>query len=309
MPQQALQEPRDQGTRLMGLVRGLFVSSVLFSTLLGFNLIQTASLIIAPFSIAAFRKINRWGANTWWGWCVLWAERFRGIRILISGDKVPPRENALVLANHQQMPDINVIMSFAYRKHRLGDLKFFVKDILKYVPGIGWGMLFLDCPFVKRDWEKDREYVTRIFAKFLRYRIPVWLISFAEGTRITETKVAKSQEFARSRGLMPTRHVQIPRTKGFVASVRGLRSHLDAVYDLTIAYPDGVPTLWQFIKGYTARVYLHVRRFAIQSLPEEDEQLAGWVIQRFQEKDDLLAHFYEHGRFPGALLDEPLPAG
>jgi hypothetical protein len=151
--------------------------------------------------------------------------------------------------------------------------------------------------------------VNRLFAKFQRYRIPVWLVSFAEGTRITETKLAKSQEFARTKGLRPTRNVQIPRTKGFVATIHGMRSHLDAVYDMTIGYPDGVPTLWQFIKGYATCVHLHVRRFAIQSLPEEDDLLADWIIRRFQEKDDLLAHFYEHGRFPGELLNEPLRAG
>lgn len=45
----------------------------------------------------------------------------------------------------------------------LGDMKWMVKDIIKYVPGVGWGMLFLDCIFVKRDWTTDKESIRKTF--------------------------------------------------------------------------------------------------------------------------------------------------
>ena len=53
----------------------------------------------------------------------------------------------------------------------------------------------------------------------------------------------------------------IPRTKGFVASVEGLGDHLNAVYDFTIGYVDGVPSLWQYITGRVKQIHIHVRRF------------------------------------------------
>ena len=30
-----------------------------------------------------------------------------------------------------------------------------MKDIAKYLPGIGWTFMFMEYPFLKRDWKKD----------------------------------------------------------------------------------------------------------------------------------------------------------
>jgi len=190
------------------------------------------------------------------------------------------------------------MFTFARSKKSLGDLKWFVKDVLKYVPGVGWGMLFLDCLFIKRDWTEDRGYIHKVFEKILKYRVPLWLMLFSEGTRIRPAKVVKSQQFASERGFQPLNHVLFPRTKGFVATVQTLRGHLDAVYDVTIGYVDGVPTLWQWIKGYVKKVNVHVRRFSIKELPEEGEALASWLIDLYREKDARLDAYYKEGTFP-----------
>jgi 1-acyl-sn-glycerol-3-phosphate acyltransferase len=216
----------------------------------------------------------------------------------MTGDAVPDLENSIVISNHQQMPDIIAIMALAWRKKRLGDLKWFVKDILKYVPGVGWGMLFLDCLFVKRSWESDENRLHSIFSKFLREKIPIWLVSFSEGTRFTPAKLVRSQEYARKMGWPEPRHVLVPRTKGIVASVRGLRGHIQAVYDITIGYPAGIPTLWQFAQGYVRCVHLRVRRFPVEELPRDPEAMSTWLRARFEEKDGLMAHFLEHSEFP-----------
>jgi len=300
MPLKPLPEPDSRMTRVRGFLVGTVASVFLFSTLLTFNLLQTASLVIRPFSPKSFRRVNRWMANTWWSLCALGAEKIYGITWVMSGDEVPRRENAIVLLNHQEMADITVVFTFARSKERLGDLKWFVKDVLKYVPGIGWGMLFLDCLFIKRDWTADRDYIHRVFRNILTYQVPMWLMTFAEGTRLRPEKIARSQAYAREHGLVPPQHVLIPRTKGFVASATSLRGYADAVYDLTIGYEKGVPTLWQWTKGYVRRVHLHVRRYPLDSLPVEEEALASWLFERFQEKDRLLESFYRHGAFPGA---------
>jgi 1-acyl-sn-glycerol-3-phosphate acyltransferase len=216
------------------------------------------------------------------------------------------RENAIVISNHQQMPDITFLMDFARRKDRLGDLKWIVKDIIKYVPGVGWGMLFLDCVFVKRTWTDDQESIRQTFARIVDNDVPVWLISFSEGTRITPEKLARSQAYAREHGLPEPRHVLVPRTKGFVATVLGLRDHVKAVYDVTIGYEGGVPTLTQFIKGYVPRAHMHVRRHPIETLPRDEDGLAAWVVQAFRDKDDLMEQYYQRGTFPDPI---PGPSG
>ncbi len=269
-----------------------------FATLLAVNLLQTLSLVVLPFSRKAFRAVNRWCADTWWGLCVSAADHLYKVRIVFTGDDVPMRENALVVANHQQMPDIPAIMKFCKTKDRLGDMKYFVKKQFKWVPGMGWGMQFLDCLFIDRDWMADRDSINRTFARLVNGRVPVHLVSFVEGTRLTLPKLAAARDYARTHGLRQPVHTLVPRTKGFVASVEGLRGHIDAVYDLTIGYDDAVPSLWQYLKGLVRRIHVHVRRFPIADLPESADGLRRWLLDRWHEKDDLLEHFYVTGAFP-----------
>ncbi len=291
-------EPLKDRGGLAASLRGLGVLAIGFTTLLPFNLLQLLSLLLLPFSRRAFRAVNRWCAGTWWGWCVIGAERINGTRITFTGDDVPARENALLIANHQQMPDIPAIMKFCKTKDRLGDMKYFVKKQLKWVPGMGWGMQFLDCLFIDRDWASDREQIRRTFDRLVSGRVPVHLVSFVEGTRFTLPKLEAAQAYAREHGLTVTRHTLVPRSKGFAASVEGLRSHVAAVYDLTIAYEEGVPTLWQYIKGLVQRIRVHVRRFPITTLPDTADDLRQWLLDRWSEKNDLLEHYYANGSFP-----------
>ncbi len=297
MPLPPLRDPESLRRRIGGLLLALPVSAFLCVTLLLCNFAQTASLVLRPFSGRAFRAVNRCLANAWWGLCVTSGSRLYKVQLVVTGDEVPPRENAVVVANHQQMPDVLVLMALARSKHRLGDLKWFVKKVIKYVPGVGWGMTFLDCLFVERNWAADQASTTSTFARLLDHRVPLWLVSFVEGTRLTPKKLTRAVAYANQRGLVPPRHVLVPRTKGFVASVAGLRAHLDAVYDVTIGYVGGVPTLWQYVRGFMRTAHLHVRRYPVALLPTDDEALARWLLERFRDKDALLERYYRTGAF------------
>lgn len=297
MPLGPLVDDAPWRSRIGRLVRAVPVLIAGFSSLLLFNAAQTASLLLVPFSRPAFRRFNRWCANVWWGWCVAAARRINGTRVMTTGDDLPMAENALIISNHQQMPDILALMTLARSKERLGDLKFFVKHALKWVPGLGWGMQFLGCPFLRRDWTTDRELINRTFSTIIEEGIPVWLVSFVEGTRSTPVKIRASATWAVEHGMVPLRHLLTPRTKGFVATVGALRSHLDAVYDVTIGYDRGVPTLWQLIVGCVERIHVHVRRFPVEALPSSDAELRSWLFERYRVKDELLEKFYTTGRF------------
>jgi 1-acyl-sn-glycerol-3-phosphate acyltransferase len=302
MPLEPLIEKTAWTARLARTLKAIPLTGLGFASLLVVNVAQTASLLVLPFSRTAFRRFNRWCANTWWGACVVASQRINRTRLIVTGEDLPADENALVLANHQDMPDILALMILARGKSRLGDLKFFVKHALKWVPGVGWGMQFISCPFLRRDWTADRERIRRTFDSLVRERIPVWLVSFAEGTRATPDKIRISAEWALAQGIEATRHVQIPRTKGFAATIEGLGDHLHAVYDVTIGYVDGVPTLWQYITGSVQRIHVHVRRFPIETLPRLEHELRDWLLARYREKDALLEHYYATGSFPSRAI-------
>jgi 1-acyl-sn-glycerol-3-phosphate acyltransferase len=282
--------------RIYGLGTGVLSFLYLIFVL---NSIQMASMLVYPFSRPLFRGINRWCARSIWGLWVLMGELQNKIEVRFTGDRVPQRENALVLPNHQSMADIMVVLCLNWRCGRLGDTKFFVKDVIKYFPGFGWGMKFLDCIFVKRDWAQDKEGVRRLFEKYKAENIPIFLVSFLEGTRLTKAKLEAAQKFAKDRGMMVPERTLVPRTKGFVASLEGLGDHLNAVYDVTIAYPDFTPTLVNCFERKVKRIEVNVRRFEVRELPTSEEGRARWVFERYREKEALLAAFADEQRFPG----------
>jgi 1-acyl-sn-glycerol-3-phosphate acyltransferase len=289
-------ETRRLPARLAGFCLALLGISFLLVTVLLCNILQCLSLFLLPFSVKAFKNANRAIAGFWWWLCVVWIKKVLRIKIDRSGDEVPAQENAVVFANHQQMPDIMVLMLLTAPIHRLGDMKWFVKDVLKYVPGIGWGMLFLDCLFDKRDWAADRARIEATFKKYKAHRISFWLISFVESTRITPKKLERAQEFAAKRGEYIPQMTLVPRSRGFIASIQGLGDRVDAIYDVTIAYEGGIPRLWYFLSGGTPSVALEFKRYPRAELPRTELELARWLADRFIEKDKKMIRYAQTGR-------------
>lgn len=282
---------------LASSLRAFLLLLVLGGALVLLNALQILSLIIWPFSRKVFRRANLVAAHLFWKLCVFFIENVLSIEMVFSGDKIPRGENVILFCNHQQMLDILALMPLADRNGQLANLKWFAKDPIKYVPGVGWGMLFLDCIFLKRDWTQDASRIRKTFAKLLKHGLPFWLISFSEGTRLTDEKLKRSQDFSLRNGFPVFNHVLVPRTRGFVASLTALRLRADAVYDVTIGYDQGVLSLWQVFKGEVRRIHLDVRRFPVSILPQGEREITDWLMQRFTEKDSLMKHFYAYGRF------------
>lgn len=283
--------------KLLAGLRSLLVGLVLIPGIFLANLLQMLSLVVRPFSLRLFRRINRHIAAGWWGASVLLGRWLHGVKVHVSGDPLNSHENAVIMVNHQSMADIPVLLDMSYGTGRLGDLKWYVKDVLKYVPGIGWGMLFLDCLFIRRNWTQDQALIEKVFGSIVKGKVPVWIVSFLEGTRMTPVKLEKSQAYARGTAQSEPQHVLIPRTKGFVATVQGLSKHIQAVYDVTIGYVDGVPSLWQWFLGRATEVHVHISRSPIDTLPVDSEGLAEWVSRQYRQKDERLGRFYETGEF------------
>ncbi|GAN04468.1 hypothetical protein MAM1_0064c03928 [Mucor ambiguus] len=105
-------------------------------------------------------RINSKLVGTVWKVMQYVFERRKKAHITFSGDKIPFKENALILANHQAWTDIYLIHSVANRRDMLYNCKvsapfmqllydglidplswqYFVKDSIKYLPFFGWGM-------------------------------------------------------------------------------------------------------------------------------------------------------------------------
>jgi 1-acyl-sn-glycerol-3-phosphate acyltransferase len=269
-----------------------------FAPLAVLNFCQMLGVVIWPFSRQAFRRYQRGIAYAVWGWWGFAVQKICGLKVVVTGDDISRPENAIVICNHQEMSDIIVILCHAYNIGTVKRTTWMAKDVLKYIPGLGWGMAFLDTVFLKRNWSRDEAGIKATFARIISNNLPVWMISFPEGTRVTPAKLAKSNEFARMRQLPPTKHVILPRATGFYATVTGLRSHVTAVYSLTIGYHGRVPKLTEIIRGDVKEVGLHIRRFPIDQIPADRSEISAWLMKEFQFKDRLLTEFKSRGCFP-----------
>jgi 1-acyl-sn-glycerol-3-phosphate acyltransferase len=204
-----------------------------------------------------------------------------------------PRSWYLVNANHQSWVDILVLQHLLNRRIPL--LKFFLKQPLIWVPVMGLAWWALDFPFMRRHSEaylqkhpemrgRDQETTRRACEKFAL--IPTSVMNFLEGTRFTAAKQARQQS--------PYRHLLKPKTGGVAVALNAMGEKFEAVLDLTIVYPDGVPDFWQFLTGQVRRVIVRV-----QTLPIPSQLLGGdyagdaamrqayqqWVHELWQAKD------------------------
>jgi 1-acyl-sn-glycerol-3-phosphate acyltransferase len=274
----------------------LFLLSLAFGLLL-FNLhCFVIFLLVRPWSLRYYRHLIRLGAAAWSNhsaWCF---EQGQGVELVITGDTISdPEENALLIPNHQAMVDILLVFAFARRYNRAGHLKWFAKEAIKYIPIFGWALACTDSIYMKRSWQKDKNKVEQMFSRFHQEDIPLWLAIFPEGTRRTLRKQEISILFSQRQGVKPTSKVMYPRTKGFVATVGALRGHLKAVYNITFRYQDHPPSLTGLLSGSVDKIHLHVQRFDISSVPEDEKAMKQWLIERFLEKESYL-NFATHSK-------------
>jgi 1-acyl-sn-glycerol-3-phosphate acyltransferase len=225
---------------------------------------------------------------------------FHPIRIHVTGDQsFSEQEWYMVIANHQSWVDILVLQRVFNRK--IPFLKFFLKQELIFVPVLGLAWWALDFPFMRRYSTsqlrknpklkgKDIEITRKACEKFKTK--PVSVMNFVEGTRFSVAKHDKQGS--------AFQHLLKPKAGGMAFALSAMGEHINKLVNVTIYYPDIVPTYWQYICGALSEVqvdikitdipqsmrgdYLKDREFKIE-FQEQLNQL--WI-----KKDQLLQQFF-----------------
>ena len=189
----------------------------------------------------------------------------------------------LVLANHQSWVDILVLQKVFNRRIPL--LRFFLKRQLFWVPVLGLAWWALDFPFMGRYTHRqvarnpelgrrDMEATRRACMKFRN--MPVSIMNFVEGTRFTADKHARQDS--------PYRHLLKPRSGGVAFVMSAMGEGLQALLDVTIAYPGGRPTMFDLMAGRVPEVRVLVRERPVPSeLAAGDYQHDRPFRARFQQ--------------------------
>lgn len=271
------------------LVNTLFWSTPIF-LLSFFKLIPIQSLRGAIGAVLDFCA-SRWiSVNT------LIQKLTTKTKIHVSGaEELTAKDWYLVVSNHQSWVDILVLQRVLNGK--IPFLKFFLKKELIYVPVLGLAWWALDFPFMRRYSKsflaknphlkgKDLETTKQACEKF-KFK-PVSVMNFMEGTRFTEAK--HKRQSSPFNGLLKPKSGGI----GFVLTVMGQQLH--KVVDVTIHYPQQIPTFWQFLSGKVRDVYMHVNVMDITpdmigdyaSDSAYKRQLHTWVNALWQQKQNTL---------------------
>ena len=222
-------------------------------------------------------------------------------------DDVYPDGKYLLISNHQSWVDTSIVQYVSEK--RLPLTRFFTKFELIYIPVIGQAFYFLDFPMMRRHSKeavaknpalqgKDIEEAKRACA--LLKGKPFTLLNYLEGTRFTKAKHNKQQS--------PYSHLLKPRAGGLALAINALGEDIDGILDMTIVYPDGIPSYSDLWKGNIKRLGVDVRYIempvtlftAVQDGGyEKDESIKAkmfdWIGDVWQQKDEridkMLAEF------------------
>lgn len=167
----------------------------------------------------------------------------------------------LVIANHRSWVDILVLQKVFNGK--IPFLKFFLKKELLWVPFLGLAWWALDFPFLARSAtaNKDLEAIRKAAEKFKI--APVSVMNFVEGTRFTPEKREKQHS--------PYVHLLKPKVGGMTFLLSSMGQEINYVLDVTIAYPQGTPTLWGFLCGEPEEI-----RVRVKAIPVDDELVGDY---------------------------------
>ncbi|MCJ1477470.1 hypothetical protein MMC13_006142 [Lambiella insularis] len=207
----------------------------------------------------------------------------------------------------------------AYCNGMHGRLYIMLKESLKSIPVLGWGIQLSQFILLKRNWEKDKPHVAAHLQKLNKPTDPMWLLMFPEGTNLAPDTRERSALWAETQGITDMHHLLLPRSTGLQFVVQQLKQTVPYIYDCTIAY-EGVRyviifTYWlrhgqyaqniftiqqAYLRGTPPKsVNMYWRRFAVSTIPLNDSKaFEHWIRSRWHEKDLLINEYLRTGRFP-----------
>ncbi|MBL0627458.1 acyltransferase [Aeromonas jandaei] len=283
--------------RLRGSLSTLFY---FFNTLFWFVPIFSLGLLKLLLPIKGWRTLCNWlldgCASCWIGFNNLIQKTIIRTPFDVVGvDKGRRNEWYMVIANHQSWVDILVLQRVFNQK--IPFLKFFLKKELIWVPFLGLAWWALDFPFMRRYSRKflekhphlkgkDIETTRKACARFRH--IPVSVMNFVEGTRFTKGKHQKQGS--------PYRHLLHPRAGGIAFTLAAMGDQLHQLVDVTIAYPEGIPSYWDFMCGRVGQIKVQIRYLPIDRKlvgdyfndPEFQQEFQQWLNGIWHEKDQTL---------------------
>ncbi|BET02959.1 Acyltransferase [Nesidiocoris tenuis] len=277
----------------------------------GWLLLCLPLLPLLFFDVRIYRVAMDLIFATWEIYPVALMELLFETEFVMSGDQVRPWERSILVMNHRTRLDWNFLWGAMHYgttspAHRL---KFILKSPIRHFPGPGWVMQMAGFFFIHRKWERDQELLDKMIGHMEDLDYTYQVLIFPEGTDLTEKSLNRSNAYADKNGLSHYSQVLHPKTTGYTYMVNRMRTgnHIDAVYDLTVGYPDTLPeTESDVLRGFfPSRVHFNIQRYGIDDIPTGDEGVKNWLCSLWKDKEEKLTNFYAPSNPEERHFDDP----
>ena len=286
---------------MLGILIGIGSLFLLATNMIFWStLLLTVSLVRLIFPLTNWKKITTGILIHIGESCIycnnLWINILHRPKVTIEGFDFSDKTNWYVAtSNHQSWADIFVLQYITNRKIPL--LRFFMKDVLKWIPivwVVGWSM---NMPFLKRYSKeklrrnpelrgKDVASMKKSFEDLSIY--PGTVFSFAEGTRFSEAK--QKEENSNFYKLLA------PKAGGIAITIATM-PYIRNLIDFTIVYQSEKRTFWAFLCGEMSEIRIQAK---LKKIPEDffdrdysnDEEyrkrIKVWLNDLWKEKEEFL---------------------
>jgi len=240
-----------------------------------------------------------------------------GYEIAESGDNLDilKKEHLLLMPNHQSTADVPLCMTIFNTRIGFSNKVMWIMDKIFKYSNFGIISWIHDDFFIlagKNNREasciKLREHLYKVFIPKERQ----YLVLFPEGGFLKKRK-SISHSFAKKNDLPLLEHVTLPRIGALDIILDVLcgplsSNNITKVVDVTVAYPDQSDPLDlpSIITGWKepCTTHVHYRAFDVDQLPTTTKELSSWMVSLYQDKEAMLAKYYETGKFPHDMFDK-----
>lgn len=209
--------------------------------------------------------------------------------------KLSRKGQYFLISNHQAWTDVLVLEQVFGGK--IPTLMFFMKrELIWMLPVLGFACWVSGFPFVarysasylKKHPDKkghDLEITQKSCERFDQH--PVTIVNFLEGTRFTKLKHEQQSS--------PYDYLLKPKVTGFAFVLAAMGESLQDILNVTIIYPEGRHSLWDFVCGRIRKIIVHyeVIKIASELRGVYDNRnyraaLQKWLSPKWQNKDVLI---------------------
>lgn len=206
-------------------------------------------------------------------------------------DFLNDNKNYMMISNHISEIDYIYILCLQSFKNDICKLCIVLKNSLRYIFfSMGWACWLNEFLFVKRNYEKDKEYLSEKIKNFKNKNILI----FPEGTIFCDSTYLKNLEYCSKNKITSFKYLLNPKIKG----IELIKNYVNKnIYDITIQY-DTMPYINRNISEYTIlniikhdllpkNVYIKINKYNIDLNEDTLKDI-------FQIKDNYLKIFNEN---------------